>query len=238
MTTKINNEIISQFLKDMGISLVSFGDISEVDAESRLNLQYGICIAIALKVFPSSNAVPSYEYYKEYKAVSRQLREISFSLEAKIKQMGYEAYSLSRNHQNDQYITALPFKTLATRSGMGWIGKSGTLITKEYGNAVRLNVVITNMPFEVSEPINVSYCGSCVECVNHCPAGAIIGNNWSLSVERNNLLDPFACKAMVIQRGKAFDVTDGSCGICISVCPWTKRYIAKASHSLLEREVY
>lgn len=44
-------------------------------------------------------------------------------------------------------------------------------------------------------------------------------------MDRDNLLDAISCKKTVIERGKVFNVTDGTCGICISVCPWTKRYL-------------
>lgn len=224
-----NNEIIKRLLsyKDKNLSIISFADLSEVESEARFGLRYGICIAVALKVLPSLTNEPSYDYYTEYKAVSKQLRETSYYLEEQIQAMGYQAYSLARNKQNDQFITLLPFKTLATRAGIGWIGKSATLVTKEYGNAIRLHGVITDMPFETAEPINESYCGDCHECVDHCPAKAVVGNNWSLKTPRMELLDPFACKAKVIERGKVFGVTEGSCGICLSCCPWTKKYFLK-----------
>jgi len=80
------------------------------------------------------------------------------------------------------------------------------------------------MPLTVGTPINESLCGKCEECVKHCPGYAIKGNIWSLHMDRDNLLDAINCKKAVMERGKVFNVTDGTCGICISVCPWTKRY--------------
>lgn len=118
----------------------------------------------------------------------------------------------------------MPFKTLATRAGLGWIGKSAALITKEYGNAIRLNGVLTDLPIKVGTPVNESFCGECDKCVKHCPGHAITGNTWRLHIDRDILLDAVSCKKTVIERGKVFNVADGTCGICISVCPWTKRY--------------
>lgn len=220
------NNYIIDLLKDKHISLLGFADLSEIDRESRQGLPYGICIAIALDIFPSVD-IPTLDYYNEYKNINTKLREISLFLEEKIIEKGYNAYSLMRNGQNADFRTVLPFKTLATRSGLGWIGKSSTLVTKEFGNAVRLSGVITDMPFETATPINTSYCGNCRECVEKCPAKAIVGNHWSINSDRNDLIDPFACKNKVIERGKEMGVTVGSCGICISVCPWTKKYMKK-----------
>lgn len=220
------NNYIIDLLSDKQISLLGFADLSEIRSEQRQGLRYGICIAIALDVFPSLG-IPTLAYYNEYKNINTKLREISFFLEEKINEKGYGAYSLFRNRQNEDFRTVLPFKTLATRSGLGWIGKSSTLVTKEFGNAVRLSGVITDMPFETATPINTSYCGNCRECVEMCPAKAIVGNNWELNSDRNDLINPFGCKNMVIERGKEMGVTVGSCGICISVCPWTRKYMKR-----------
>lgn len=225
------NDYVKDILKDKNISLLGFADLSDINSEIRQGFPYGICFAIALEHFPSVGDIPSKAYYDEYKNINRRLREISLFIEEKIIEKGYNAYSLSRNRQNEDYRTILPFKTIATRAGLGWIGKSATLITKEYGNAIRLNGVITDMPIETEKPVNNSYCGSCNECVNACPAKAIIGKNWDIKMDRNELINPFTCKNKVIERGKEMGISDGSCGICISVCPWTKKYI----NSLMKR---
>lgn len=225
------NSYIIDLLRDKQISLLGFADLSEINSEQRQGLRYGICIAIALNVFPSEGD-PTIDYYNEYIDVNGKLREISLLLEGKIIEKGYNAYSLFRNRQNEDFRTLLPFKTLATRSGLGWIGKSSTLITKEFGNAIRLGGVITDMPFETAAPINTSYCGNCRECVEKCPANAIVGNNWNINTDRNDLVNPFSCKNMVIERGKDMKVTVGTCGICISVCPWTKRYMMRKEQEL------
>lgn len=219
-----NNDWIAQLLQNEEIALLGFADLKEIPPENRQDLPYGICFAIALRTFPSTGT-PTAEYYQEYRQINSRLKEISFFLEAKLQEKGFRAYSLARNRQNDDYRTALPFKTLATRSGLGWVGKSSTLITKQYGNAVRLNGVLTDMPLETAEPMNTSLCGDCKKCVESCPAQAITGNEWKLGVDRNDLVDPFVCKNKVIERGHSLGITVGSCGICIAVCPYTKKYM-------------
>ena len=92
------------------------------------------------------------------------------------------------------FRTPLPFKTLATRSGLGWIGKSATLVTKEYGNAIRLNGVLTDMPIQSGVPINSSLCGDCEECIKSCPGKAVKGKLWDLHTDRDELLDASECK--------------------------------------------
>jgi epoxyqueuosine reductase QueG len=175
-----NNSYVIEILENKEISLIGFADLSEIDVNLRHGFKYGVTIAVALKVFPSITNEPSIQYYNEYKRVSAVLRETSNFLAEKIKERGFDAYSLAGEKQNEDFRTQLPFKTLATRAGLGWIGKSATLITKDYGNAIRLNGVLTDMPLETGTPINASFCGDCVECVKNCPGKAIKGNLWDI----------------------------------------------------------
>ncbi|HIU68993.1 MAG TPA: epoxyqueuosine reductase [Candidatus Scubalenecus merdavium] len=222
-----NNLVISEWLKVKGVSLVGFADLHGVDAAEKQNMPYGVCIAIALNVFPSVGDTPSPAYYTEYKEVSARLKEISLELEDKIQSLGYRAVSLAREKQNRHFVTPLPFKTLATRSGLGWIGRSAVLVTREYGAAVRLNGVITDMPFQTGTPVTASFCGDCHACVDACPGRAVKGELWSVGTKRSRLLNPYKCSRTVGKRGKRIGVTDGSCGVCLAVCPWTKKYIEK-----------
>jgi len=222
-----NNNWVKEILKDKNISLIGFANLSNMDNELCYGFKYGISIAIALKIFPSITNEPSKEYYYEYINVSKRLKEASIFLCDSIKNRGFNAYSLAGEKQNEKYRTKLPFKTLATKSGLGWIGKSATFVTEEYGNAIRLNGVLTEMPMETGIPIESSFCENCIECVKNCPGKAIIGNSWNLEIDRDNLLNAYKCKETVIERGKVWNVTEGSCGVCLSVCPFTKKYIKR-----------
>ena len=224
MIKHINNNIwVENLLKDRKIALIGFADLSEIDADSRYGFQYGISIAIKLKVLPGISSETSKKYYDEYKSVSRELKEAGNFLADAIKESGFNAYSLAGERSNEEYKTRLPFKTLATRAGLGWIGKSAALVTKQFGSAVRLNGVLTDMPLKTGTPVNSSFCGECTECVENCPGKAITGNMWDLHKDRDNLLNAFDCKKSVAERGKIFGVTEGTCGICIAVCPFTRR---------------
>lgn len=219
------NQFVSDYLLSEGCSLVGFADLSAVPYAVEQGMPYGVCFAIALQAFPSLTDTPSAAYYHEYKSVSAKLREIGFALEEKLRLQGCRAYALVGNKQDARFTTPLPLKTLATRAGLGWIGKSAVFVTKEYGAAIRLGGVITDMPLDCAEPIDISDCGNCQECVNHCPAQAISGKNWVLGVSRDELLNPYLCKEKVKQRGEAYGVTEGTCGICLAACPYTKHYM-------------
>ena len=59
----------------------------------------------------------------------------------------------------DNLGAELPHKTVATRAGIGWIGKCALLVTEKYGSAIRLTTVLTDMDLETDQPINGSKCG-------------------------------------------------------------------------------
>jgi epoxyqueuosine reductase QueG len=222
-----NNNWVKEILKEKGLALIGFADLSQIDCKIRKGLEYGICISIAidpdiiLKIIPG----PSIEYYNAYDDINNKLKLITDMLTERIIERGFKAYPLGYEKQNEYFRTTIPYKTLATRSGIGWIGKSATLVTKEYGNAIRLRGVLTNMPIETGTPMDSSLCGNCSICVKNCPAKAIKGKLWDIKIDRDELLNPYECKKTVIERGKIFNITVGSCGICIASCPWTQKYI-------------
>ncbi|MDR1002041.1 MAG: GNAT family N-acetyltransferase [Oscillospiraceae bacterium] len=232
-----NNSFITEFLQDKQAALVGFADLSEIDSEVRQGLPYGICAAIALRVFPPTGSHPSIDYYEEHCKLIAHRNKLTEELIAAVTERGYRAVNAA-TPQYESFRTALPLKTIATRAGLGWIGKSATLITKEYGNAVRLVGILTDMPFETATPIDESRCGACEECVKHCPKGAIKGNLWRVGTDRNDLLDPSVCMETAIIRGKGLNISETSmCDICISVCPWTRRYMKKVNAPKEEQNV-
>lgn len=210
-----------------GATLAGFADLSEIDMDKRRGYKYGISIVIALNpsIISEIPSGPHLEYYNEYKSVSQKLIDLSLHIEQFIKLKGFNAFSQALIKQDENYTTPLPHKTIATRAGIGWIGKSATLVNEIYGNAIRLNSVLTDMPFHTGTPINISKCGNCNLCVRHCPGKAVKGENWDVNTERYKLFDAFACKSEVVRRGTPFKLKEGTCGICIAVCKYTQQYV-------------
>lgn len=118
---------------------------------------------------------------------------------------------------------------MATRAGLGWIGKNCLLVTKKYGSAVRLSSLLTNAPLPADVPVNESQCGGCAVCVKSCPARALKGVLWSTGTKREELFRKEDCKKMQIQRMKqATGIETDLCGLCFAVCPYTQQYLREA----------
>jgi epoxyqueuosine reductase len=65
-------------------------------------------------------------------------------------------------------------RSVALAAGLGFIGKNNMMIIPGYGSYVYLAEILTTarLPFEPVEPME-NQCGSCTQCVDACPAGAL-----------------------------------------------------------------
>jgi epoxyqueuosine reductase len=63
-------------------------------------------------------------------------------------------------------------RAAAVRAGIGWFGKNGNVLTREFGSWVLLGELITTLELPPDAPL-AKTCGHCVECIVRCPTGAI-----------------------------------------------------------------
>lgn len=70
------------------------------------------------------------------------------------------------------------FKTLAIKTGLGELGDSFLFMNADWGAWVHLRVVLTNADIEFEKPICQDACNHCGKCVEACPAGAIMENDF------------------------------------------------------------
>ncbi|MGK0550917.1 tRNA epoxyqueuosine(34) reductase QueG [Enterococcus faecalis] len=109
---------------------------------------------------------------------------------------------------------------VAQRAGLGFIGRNGLLITEEFGSFVYLGEIITNIDFEVDEPVPFG-CGDCTRCVTACPTKALLGDG-RMNAQRC-LSYQTQTKGMMPKeyRKKMHNVIYG-CDICQLVCPYNR----------------
>ncbi|HWP95318.1 MAG TPA: GNAT family N-acetyltransferase [Syntrophomonadaceae bacterium] len=224
------SERLKTELKAAGASLVGLADLRGLSADQRKGFNYGISIAVAIEsgVINGIGNGPTKEYFDEYIRLNRLLDSLDIKAAELIKDSGFNALPLTRANVNIDYqnhSTILPHKTVATRAGLGWIGKCALLVTEKYGSAIRISSVLTDAPLEVGKAINQSHCGQCNICVSNCPAEALSGDLWSVGMKREVFYDGLSCRKNAIERTWNISQGETHCGLCILVCPKTRSYI-------------
>lgn len=111
----------------------------------------------------------------------------------------------------------------AQRSGLGWIGKNGNLISKQAGSFFFIATLIVDIELEYDIAFAGDYCGSCTKCIDHCPTDAILPNKV---IDGSKCISYFTIelKEMLIpesMKGK-FDDWMFGCDTCQDVCPWNR----------------
>ncbi|MDG1382306.1 MAG: tRNA epoxyqueuosine(34) reductase QueG [Flavobacteriales bacterium] len=121
------------------------------------------------------------------------------------------------------YVDSAPIleRAWAKRSGLGWVGKHGLILTKSGGSHFFLGEILVDLDLPPDAPVT-DHCGTCTRCIDACPTGAIIqpqvldGSRCIsyFTIElRDDLPEPMAGK---------FENWMFGCDICQEVCPWNR----------------
>ena len=140
------------------------------------------------------------------------------ALSEAIRSMGYNALP-----GKNGLAMSIP---LAIDAGLGQLGRNGLLITPDYGPAMRIGKVLTDMPLIPDKPIDfgvTEFCDKCKKCAEKCPAKAIsfAERSYEPPVETGNpgslkwYVNGKKCLRYWVQSG-------ASCASCQAVCPYTK----------------
>jgi NAD-dependent dihydropyrimidine dehydrogenase PreA subunit len=135
----------------------------------------------------------------------------SYALANWIRSQGYRAHAYP-GPMADALLLIPP----AIASGLGELGKHGSLISPQFGAGVRLAGVTTVMPLVATAPIRFGaddFCKDCQACIRACPPGAIQQEKQTVRGVERWYVDFDKCIPYFAEAA--------SCGICIATCPWT-----------------
>jgi epoxyqueuosine reductase QueG len=191
---------------------------------------YALSWAIPMnpQIMASIQDGPNQAYADEYARVNKHINELSLALARLINARGFQSKQLAASDRTDKVEIKgdFPHKTVATRAGMGWVGRHCQLITRPFGSWVRLGTVFTDMRLPTGAPFERSFCGRCKRCVEACPAKALKGKAWTPGVPREEILDVLACDQW--KKEHYFRFHKGhNCGICSAICPYGLKVLKK-----------
>ncbi len=105
----------------------------------------------------------------------------------------------------------------AIDSGLGELGKHGSIISRQFGSGVRLAGVTTDMPLVATKPDRFGgdeFCKLCQVCTRACPPGAISEEKQMVRGVERWYVDFDKCIPYFAEAA--------GCAICIADCPWTR----------------
>ena len=115
---------------------------------------------------------------------------------------------------------ALVDTAVARRAGIGFIGKNGLVISKEFGSYMFLGELITNLDIEPDQPVDYG-CGDCNRCVTACPTSCLIGDG-SMNAKRCLSFQTQDKGVMDLEFRKKIKTVIYGCDICQICCPYNK----------------
>ncbi|MFW5708840.1 MAG: reductive dehalogenase [Chloroflexota bacterium] len=185
---------------------------------------------IALKRAPTKIAqMTTHEAYQRGLMIQNNLQEF-------LRGLGYQG--LGEANLNGLGIAP----ALAVVAGLGELSRLNRLITPEFGPMVRIFKLITDFPLAPDKPIDAGiarFCRACKKCAEACPPSALsfetepgwqpVGE-WGNSGHQAWFEDSVRCKRYW------YEELGTNCGICFSVCPFSKRN-RSFMHDLIRMQV-
>lgn len=220
MSEADNVEKMRALSKQWGGSLFGVADLhsfkkEEIHLHSPLidNLPYGISIGFHLSdaILEEIENQPTPLYFHHYQRVNIVLDTIGLMVTSAIQDRGHKAMSIPASQIVDWKTQKghLSHKHVALAAGLGWIGRNNLLVNEKFGSRIRLVTVLTDLPLVVNSPSKKD-CGSCLDCLSVCPAGAI--------KVRQEEFDHLRCYEQLRTFAKTLHFSHNICGVCVKAC--------------------
>jgi len=124
-----------------------------------------------------ANELAQFDTMHTYNECARAVHSVARFLESEgFFSAGIPAFiPLDMNNPGKGMRGEICLRRAGARAGLGSYGESGALVTREYGQAVRLSGVITTVDLIPDSPLQEDLCDHCGRCLEACPVKALSG---------------------------------------------------------------
>ena len=231
---EIMAELIRAEASQLGIDLIGFSIMKpeycyrEDWKEYIVKKNYNYVISLASAISVSScdlllkgiDQGSMFYFDKHTKAQAAYLDQASEKLCVFLEKYGYMAFhvpGMDTAFPKEWPKTIISHITHARLSGLGIMGDSGMILTKEYGPRVRLTSILTDCPLPVPETLPENFCTHCEMCKKICPSGSIKGASFDSSKPAEYYNDKVVCNAHRDENKANYGTR--FCNLCMAVCP-------------------
>jgi epoxyqueuosine reductase len=163
---------------------------------------------------PELAYISRYALGRDYhKVMRKRLQKLADRIQARVGDFGYRAF-----------VDSAPVleKALASKAGLGWIGKHTNLINQRAGSWFFLGELYTDLPLPVSTTKSENHCGSCQACIDICPTQAIVAP-YQLDARRCISYLTIEYKGVIAEEfHHAIGNRIYGCDDCQLCCPWNR----------------
>jgi len=214
-------DILKRRSSELGADLFGVAETAKVEkylapeiAEIAKSLPNVVSIAVKLqrKVLATLTDGPNFIYKAHYRQANNLLDKITFQLGQFVIENGYEAMAIPASVivSWEKQTSHLSHRHVAQLAGIGYWGRHGLIVHPEYGAAIRLASLLTDIPIHADTPLQED-CGDCCACLAACPVEAI-------SIAGITEFNGKAC----YEKLKEYQNRTGSgvmiCGLCVKAC--------------------
>ena len=158
--------------------------------------------------------ISKYAYGKDYHYIVKQ--KLALLLE--------KVEALTEKREARIFVDSAPVldRAAAWRAGLGFIGKNTMLISRKGGSFFFIGHIILDLALTPDTETVANYCGSCTQCIDACPTGALSAFE----------LDARKCISYLTIEYRGEKIPDEfqgkwkqwifGCDICQDVCPWNR----------------
>lgn len=201
---------IERLCLELGADAAGFAELRPIFVDAGKELPHKFVISFIVAEDYATTEKGPYAIEVEALSVYTVCSEIADKLARAIRDMGWPALA---HHNGGGEIQAVPAMYW---SGLGELGKHGSLIHPKYGASHRPGFVTTDLPLIETGPMIFGVqdrCMTCNLCTNNCPGEAIPTEFIETEGVKRWITDVEKCYPFSRLRSEY-------CHICVDVCPY------------------